>query len=88
MTLALLFLLGIANFAMHKAVLESGHPIVAQMAWMRTGRFGSVSLVLEYVVLFTAMLFAANGWTGVVWIYLIYSGANALSAWLLLSGRA
>ena len=27
----MIFVLGIANFAMHKAVLESGHPLVGQM---------------------------------------------------------
>jgi hypothetical protein len=28
-----IFVLGIANFAMHKAVLESGHPLVGRMPW-------------------------------------------------------
>ena len=43
MAILILFLLGVANFAMHKAVLESGHPLLGQMPWffhMLNGRFG------------------------------------------------
>jgi hypothetical protein len=49
MALIFTFLLGIANFAMHKAVLESRHPMLAQMPWMGLmgGRF---SLALEFLL--------------------------------------
>ena len=35
MALAFIFVLGIGNFALHKAVLESGHPLLGQMPWLR-----------------------------------------------------
>lgn len=87
MVLALVFFLGIANFAAHKAVLESGHPILERMAWLRSGRFGPPSLALEFAALLAALLFAANGHGGIAWVYAIYSAFNLASAWLLLNGR-
>jgi hypothetical protein len=74
MAIVVLFLLGIANFAMHKAVLESGHLLLRQMAWyvhMLGGRFG---LWVEFLMLLGAML-------------MVYSVLNALAAWLILSRR-
>jgi hypothetical protein len=80
------FLLGIGNFAAHKAVLESRHPMLAQMPWMGMmgGRF---SLGLEFILLLGAMLLAASGHPGWSWAYLAYSVLNGLSAWLILSRR-
>lgn len=83
----ILFLLGIANFTGHKAVLESGHPMLARMAWLRSGPIGPPSLALEFVALVAAMLFTADGYPALVWIYAIYTAFNLASAWLLLSGR-
>ena len=84
--LVLTFLLGIGNFAMHKAVLESRHPMLAQMPWMGMlgGRF---SRALEFLLLLGALLLAATGHPGWGWAYLAYSALNALSAWLILSRR-
>ncbi len=87
MPIALVFLLGIANFAMHKAVLESGHPLLAALpALMRsTGqRFG---YGLEFFALAGSMLLAANGSEIWAWAYGAYSAVNALSAWLILTRR-
>lgn len=87
MLLGLLFILGTANFALHKAVLESGHPMLdALPSFYRTGG-GRVSLAFEFVVLLVAMLLAANGWPGAGWAYTVYSAVNILSAWLVLTGR-
>lgn len=86
MIVAILFLLGIANFALNRAVLESGHELVEQFPRLFGGR-GTISLVFEFAVLVAAMLFAANGSPGVIWAYTIYSGANAVAAWLMLSHR-
>lgn len=36
MALILLFVLGIVNFAIHRAVSDSGHPLLAQMPWTRS----------------------------------------------------
>ena len=87
MLFALVFLLGIANFAAHKAVLESGHPILERMAWLRPGRFGPPSLIVEFAVLLATLLFLAEGYGGIGWVYAIYSLCNIGSAWALLTGR-
>lgn len=86
MAIIITFLLGIANFAAHKAVLESGHPLLGQMPWfqMLNGRF---SLTVEFLVLLAALLFIANGAPGWAWGYAAYSLLNGLSAWLILSGK-
>lgn len=82
-----IFLLGIANFAMHKAVLESGHPFVAQMPWSVHPLAGAVTLTIEFLVLLGAMLLVGIGFTGWGWAYLGYSLVNALSAWLIVTRR-
>ncbi|ARU16972.1 hypothetical protein [Croceicoccus marinus] len=91
MALFLLFLLGVGNFTLHKAVLESGHPLLGQMPWfvhMLGGRFG---LVVEYLLLTAAMLISYNsdgsGGTGAALAYLGYTIANALAAWLIITRR-
>lgn len=88
MALAVLFLLGIGNFAMHKAVLESRHPLLDRAPWfvhmLGGGRFG---LAVEFMVLLGSMLMVAGGATGWAWVYAIYSVTNAVAAWLILSNR-
>lgn len=82
-----IFLLGIGNFAMHKAVLESGHRLLGRMALSPGGGAGRITLAVEFAVLLAAMLAAANGWPAFAWGYFIYTLANGLSAWLILTGR-
>jgi hypothetical protein len=88
MALVVLFLLGVGNFAMHKAVLESRHLLLGRAPWfvhMLGGkRFG---LVVEFLVLLGSMLMVAQGATGWAWGYAVYSLANAAAAWLILSDR-
>ncbi|MCZ8170109.1 MAG: hypothetical protein ACK442_04685 [Novosphingobium sp.] len=81
-----IFLLGIANFALHRAVLESGHPLLHQAAWFFGTRGLRVSLWVEFAILLGTMLMVegASGWA---WFYAAYSALNAASAWLILSGR-
>lgn len=86
MVLALLFMLGVTNFALNRAVFGSGHQLIEQFPMLFGGR-GTISLLFEFAVLAAAMLFAANGSPGIVWAYALYSGANALAAWLVLSQR-
>ena len=81
------FLLGIGNFALHRAVLESGHPLVDQAWWFFGTRRLRISLLLEFAVLIGVMMMAANGASGWVWFYAGYSALNAISAWLIFSGR-
>jgi hypothetical protein len=87
MGLIFVFLFGIANFAMHKAVLESGHPLLAHLPALLRSPGGRVSLLVEFVLLLGSMLLVANGADGWAWGYAAYSLTNALSAWLLLGRR-
>lgn len=87
MVILLVFLLGLGNFALHKAVLESGHRLLGEMPKIvRTGG-GRFSLALEFAVLLGALLLVANGHTAWVWAYLGYSALNAVVGWLILSRR-
>ncbi len=85
--IAVIFVLGIGNFALHKAVLSSGHALLGQLPWFVHTLGGRLSLVTEFLVLLAAMLLAANGWPGLVWAYLVYSVLNGLAAWLILTDR-
>lgn len=83
----IIFLLGIANFAIGRAVFESGHPLLVRLpqASQLLGR--RAALVTEFAVLFFALLLSVEGWPGFVWAYGGYTGVNALAAWLILTGR-
>ena len=83
----LIFILGVANFAMHKAVLESGHPLVGQVPRVVRLLGGRVTLVAEFVLLLGAMLLVASGLAGWGWAYLGYTLLNASAAWLILTGK-
>jgi hypothetical protein len=85
--LLLTFLLGVANFAMHKAVIESGHPLLGRMPWFVHMLGGKASLVAEFVVLLGAMLLVGTGYHGWGWAYLGYTALNAVAAWLIVTGR-
>lgn len=82
-----IFLMGIGNFAMHKAVLESGHHLLGKYALSRGGGAARFTLAVEFAVLLGVMLASANGWPAVASGYFCYTLANGLSAWLILSGR-
>jgi hypothetical protein len=87
MVIFFVFVLGIGNFALNRAVLGSGHPALAQMAWLAEGFGRRASLALEFALLLAALLLAAGGHPGWAWVYLGYSALNALAAWLILSRR-
>jgi hypothetical protein len=87
MALVFIFIMGVANFAMHKAVLESGHPMLAQLPSIFRSPGGKISMIVEFLMLLGTMLVVANGASQWVWGYVAYSVMNALSAWLILSQR-
>ena len=87
MALLLCFLLGIANFALHRAVLDSGHPVLAQLGWLFRSLGGRGSLVAEFALLLGSMLLVASGTALWAWGYALYSLSNAVSAWLILTHR-
>lgn len=87
MAILLTFLLGIGNFAMHKAVLDSRHPLLGQMPWFVHLLGGRIGLVSEFLVLLAALMLIANGSPQWGWAYIGYSAVNAVGAWLILTGR-
>ncbi len=87
MFVALTFLLGIGNFAVHRAVLNSGHPLLAQVPWLFQLLGGRLSLLIEFAMLLGTMLMVSDGSAGWAWFYAGYSAVNAGSAWMILSGR-
>lgn len=87
MPIAIIFFLGIANFAMHKAVIESDHPFLEQARWLASAKGRRFALGLEFGVLLAAMLLAANGWPELAIGYALYTGLNGLTAWMILKGR-
>lgn len=87
MGILIIFLLGIANFALNRAVLESGHPMLRVWRWHKTSPLGRMSLALEFVLLLSAMLLVYAGRSGWGIGYAIYSALNALAAWSVLSRR-
>ncbi|TCD06967.1 hypothetical protein EYB45_02975 [Erythrobacteraceae bacterium CFH 75059] len=87
MAVLFIFLLGIGNFALHRAVLDSGHPLVLQITRGRGFRGGGVLLAVEFLLLTAAMLLAAGAWPEVAFAYAIYSTLNLVTAWLIVSRR-
>ncbi|MEP3052069.1 MAG: hypothetical protein ABJP48_04925 [Erythrobacter sp.] len=87
LALIIIFVLGVGNFALHKAVLESGHPMLGKMPWFVHMLGGKLTLTTEFMVLLAAMILAANGWPALVWAYLAYSCLNGIAAWLILTNR-
>lgn len=87
MGLIFVFLLGVGNFAAHRAVLESRHPLLDRVPMFFQLLGGRFSLLIEFAMLLGTMLMAAQGSLGWVVFYGIYTAVNALSAWLIMSGR-
>lgn len=87
MALVLAFLLGVGNFALHSAVLASGHPLLGRSRWYHHHLARRMTLATEYLLLLAALLLIAQGWPWVVAIYLGYTALNAIGAWLILTRR-
>lgn len=80
------FILGVGNFALHQAVLESGHPMFGALRDASSGlRWGL--LALEFAVLVVALLLVYRDQPVWGWAYGLYSLANAATAWLVLTRR-
>jgi hypothetical protein len=86
--LIICFFLGIANFALHKAVVESGHPFVEDTKLYFGRHFGrNGSYVIEFVILAAAMIFAASGSWIILLFYIAYTLMNIFAAYMLLNGK-
>lgn len=84
---AIIFLLGIANFAINGAVFARGHPMFVRLPQSSQTLGRRAALVSEFAVLFFALLLSTQGWPGYAWAYGVYTIVNAAAAWLILSGR-
>ncbi|MEL6540462.1 MAG: hypothetical protein AAFP79_12780 [Pseudomonadota bacterium] len=81
-------ILGVFNFALHRAVLDRVDPLIEraadQLPQFLEALGGRLTFVAEFAVLVATMLLAANGWPEMGWAYLAYTALNAMAAWLIL----
>lgn len=87
MALLMIFMLGIGNFALHRAVLDGDHPLVRRLTRGRGARGGGAMLAFEFLLLTAALLLAVGDWPEVAFVYALYSTLNLVTGWLLLSHR-
>lgn len=81
-----IFLCGIGNFAMHKAMMESNHPMITEARGSFSKFLGPYgSYILEFAMLAAALIFANMGMLSAVIFYAIYTLANGAGAWVLFS---
>lgn len=82
-----IFLVGVANFALNRAVFDSGHPLLARLPRSSRVLGTRAALFTEFAVLFFALLLSVRGWPGFVWAYLAYTAFNAAAAWLIVGKK-
>ena len=83
MAIIALFLLGIGNFAILKAFLESDHPALQYVPDVLRRNGGRGSMVLEFVLLVSAMALTHNGYLAAGIAYGIYAMLNGLTLMLV-----
>ena len=83
----IIFLLGIANFAINGAVFGRGHPLFARLPQASQTLGRRAALISEFAVLFFALLLSVEGWPGYAWAYGAYTAVNGFAAWMILGGR-
>jgi hypothetical protein len=89
MLLTVCFILGVANFYMHKAVAESGHRFIEETKRYFSGKFGPYgSYAIELALLIGALWLADTGSLAVTLLYAAYTAINGVASWLLLSNKA
>ncbi|MCY1670566.1 hypothetical protein OVA07_06010 [Novosphingobium sp. SL115] len=87
MAILITFLLGVGNFALHRAVADSGHPLLGRMPEFFHALGGRFTLILEFLLLVAALTFASEGNVGGPIAYVVYSVLNSFSSWLILTDR-
>jgi hypothetical protein len=87
MAILITFLLGIGNFALHNAVMDSGHPLLGKMPWFYHALGGRFTMIVEFMLLFAALMFAAEDVVSGPIAYVIYSVLNSFSAYLILTNK-
>jgi hypothetical protein len=81
------FMLGIGNFTLHRAVMESGHPLLRHWLGLLQPIGRRIAFGTEFLVLLLALMLAINGWPVVAWVYAFYTVCNGFAFWLMLTGR-
>mgnify|MGYP005988786665 CR=1 FL=1 len=90
MTLSLIFifLAGIGNFAMHRALIESRDPIVqASVLPVQRAMGRYTSYAFEFVLLLMTMMFSQSWPIAMLLLYGIYTAINAVVFALLTNRR-
>jgi len=79
-----ILLAGMANFAMHRWMLESGHPAVEMATGPMRRTLGRHSTyVIEFILLVTAALATQHSWAAPLLLYGVYTMMNVGTvAWL------
>ena len=83
----IIFLLGIANFAINRAVFDSEHPLLSRLPQISRTLGSRAALISEFAVLLVALMLSAKGWPGFAWAYAAYTLCNGGAAWLILTRR-
>ena len=79
----LVLALGVANFALHRLLMESNHPILRRIFQRGGPWLARTMLALEYAVLVLCAILASREAVGAVWFYCGYTAINAMGAWLI-----
>jgi len=87
MALIITFLLGMGNFACHRAVIASGHRMLSEMPSTTLAVARWSSLALEFGLLCGALYAASTGQVHWVWLYAGYFLINLGAAWSIVTGR-
>lgn len=84
----IIFVCGIGNFAMHKAMMESNHPMITEARGSFSKFLGPYgSYILEFLMLAAALIFANMGMLSAVFFYGVYTLANGAGAYVLFSNK-
>ena len=83
--LIVIFGAGIANFAMHRAFMESDDPLIQQMVRPLADKVGpNITYVFEYLLLVGAMAIATRNWFTGMLLYGLYTIFNSLAfSWVM-----
>lgn len=80
-----IFCAGIANFAMHRAFMESDDPLIQQMVKPLADRAGPhITYIFEFLLLVGAMAIATRSWFAALMLYGLYTMFNAMAfSWIM-----
>jgi hypothetical protein len=80
-----IFCAGIANFAMHRAFMESDDPLIQQMVKPLAAKAGPhITYIFEFLLLVGAMAIATRGWFTALLLYGLYTMFNAMAfSWIM-----